>query len=155
MLELPAGATSWVQAGTGGLPNVAVYGLTVSDSGQVLLAATHGRGAYSLELPPPSPPPPAETSPTAKLKKIKSIRARKKAKIKGKATDDGGIASVTLKFGDHKKTHPKLKSNGTFKVKHRYRKAGKYTVKLKVVGVEGKTATAKAKVKVKKHKKRK
>ena len=50
VLRLPAGATQWVQAGTG-LPRVAVYGLTLGQDGSVLYAATHGRGAYVLGLP--------------------------------------------------------------------------------------------------------
>ncbi len=50
VLRLPAGSTGWQQAGTG-MPRVAVYGLTLSDSGHVLYAATHGRGAYALSLP--------------------------------------------------------------------------------------------------------
>jgi hypothetical protein len=50
VMRLPAGGTSWVRAGTG-LPNVAVYGLTLAQDANVLYAATHGRGAYSLNLP--------------------------------------------------------------------------------------------------------
>jgi len=50
VLRLPAGASAWEQAGTGGLPHVAVYGITLSESGGVLYAATHGRGAYVLHL---------------------------------------------------------------------------------------------------------
>ena len=50
VLRLPSGATQWVQAGTA-LPRVAVYGLTLSEDGAVLYAATHGRGAYRIELP--------------------------------------------------------------------------------------------------------
>jgi hypothetical protein len=52
VLRLPAGATAWVQAGSG-LPRVAVYGITLAQSGgtRVLYAATHGRGAYALNLP--------------------------------------------------------------------------------------------------------
>jgi hypothetical protein len=120
----------------------------------VLLAATHGRGAYSLELPPANPPP-NETSPSAKLKKIKAVKLGKKSKIKGSATDDAGVSKATLKFGDgKKKKNVKLNSAGKFNVKHRYHKAGKYKVKLIVVGEEGKTAKAKRNAKVKKaHKK--
>jgi hypothetical protein len=33
------------------LPTAAVYGLTLSQSGNVLYAATHGRGAWKLTLP--------------------------------------------------------------------------------------------------------
>jgi hypothetical protein len=152
VLELPAGATQWIDAGAGGLPHVATYGLTISQDGQVLLAATHGRGAYSLELPPATPPP--ETSPSAKLKKIKPVKLGKKSKIKGSAADDAGITSVTLKFGDHKHKTVTLNSDGKFNVKHRYRKAGKYKVKLVVVGAENKTAKAKRNAKVKKAHKR-
>jgi hypothetical protein len=50
VLRLPSGATHWESAGTG-LPSVAVYGLTLSQTGHVLYAATHGRGAYALTLP--------------------------------------------------------------------------------------------------------
>ena len=154
VLELPTGATQWINAGSGGLPHVATYGLTIAPDHRVLLAATHGRGAYSLELPPASNPPPNETSPTAKLKKIKPVKLGKKSKIKGRATDDAGISKATLKFGDHKKKNVKLNSEGKFNVKHRYRKAGKYKVKLIVVGEEGKTAKVKRNAKVKKaHKK--
>jgi hypothetical protein len=52
VLRLPNGATHWQDAGSG-LPTAAVYGLTLSQSGHVLCAATHGRGAYSLSLPTP------------------------------------------------------------------------------------------------------
>ncbi|MEY2516512.1 MAG: hypothetical protein QOJ89_3870 [bacterium] len=63
VLRRPSGATQWEQA-AGGLPPVAVFGLTVSGSGRVLYAATHGRGAWRVGLPAvssppfPSPPPP-------------------------------------------------------------------------------------------------
>jgi len=50
VLRLPAGSHQWLRAGTG-MPNVAVYGLTLSSSAHVLYAATHGRGAYVLHLP--------------------------------------------------------------------------------------------------------
>ena len=52
VLRLPVGATAWEQAGSG-LPTVAVYGSTLAQSGNtpVLYAATHGRGAYALNLP--------------------------------------------------------------------------------------------------------
>jgi hypothetical protein len=52
VLRLPNGASHWENAGTK-LPSVAVYGLTLSQSGRVLYAATHGRGAWALSLPTP------------------------------------------------------------------------------------------------------
>jgi hypothetical protein len=149
VLQLPAGSSEWVQAGSG-LPKVATYGLTLSDSGRVLYAATHGRGAYSIPLPQVNPP---DTSPKATLKKVKAVRLGKKSKFRGSATDDAGIDSARLKFGDHKSATVKLRDNGTFKLKHRYRKAGKYTARLIVIGKEGKKATAERKVRVKPKKK--
>ncbi len=41
-----AGSTNWVA--TPGLPQVAVYGLTLDPSNQTLYAATHGRSIWKL-----------------------------------------------------------------------------------------------------------
>ncbi len=140
VLELPAGSKQWVEAGKG-LPKVATYGLTVSDSGRVLWAATHGRGAFSLKLP--------KTKPTAKLKKIHPVKRGKRAKIRGRATDPGAVTKATIRFGDGKKARVKLRKDGRFKLRHRYRKAGTHRVTLSVTGYEGKTKKATRKVKVK------
>ena len=56
VMKLADGATTWTVAGTG-LPNVEVAGLTIvpsvdrRSSQRVLYAATHGRSAWSLQLP--------------------------------------------------------------------------------------------------------
>jgi hypothetical protein len=47
---LTSGGTSWVPA-AGGLPPVATYGLTIDPTARILYAATHGRGAWRLQLP--------------------------------------------------------------------------------------------------------
>ena len=44
-----SGNTTW-QPAAGSLPPVAVYGLTIDLPGRVLYAATHGRGAWRLDL---------------------------------------------------------------------------------------------------------
>lgn len=49
VLLLASGSTSWVTAAPG-LPTVAVYSLTLSSAGRVLYAATHGRGAWRVDL---------------------------------------------------------------------------------------------------------
>ncbi len=46
---LRPGVTQWVPA-AGSLPPVAVYGLTIDSNARVLYAATHGRGAWKLDL---------------------------------------------------------------------------------------------------------
>ena len=46
---LRAGDTQWVPA-AGSLPPVAVYGLTIDSNARILYAATHGRGAWRLDL---------------------------------------------------------------------------------------------------------
>jgi hypothetical protein len=50
VLRLAAGGNAWQTAGSG-LPMVDVPGLTISTHARVLYAATHGRGAYVLQLP--------------------------------------------------------------------------------------------------------
>ncbi|GAC1481381.1 MAG: hypothetical protein NVS2B12_36460 [Ktedonobacteraceae bacterium] len=47
--RLRENSQKWVPAAFG-LPTVAVYGLTLSESGRVLYAATHGRGAWVLNI---------------------------------------------------------------------------------------------------------
>jgi hypothetical protein len=49
VFSLPAGGTSWGEAAPG-LPNVEVAGLTIVPSERVLYAATHGLGAWRLNL---------------------------------------------------------------------------------------------------------
>jgi hypothetical protein len=46
---LKSGGSQWVPA-AGSLPPVAVYGLTIDSNARVLYAATHGRGAWRLNL---------------------------------------------------------------------------------------------------------
>jgi hypothetical protein len=46
---LASGGSTWVPAGAG-LPPVATYGLTIDRASRSLYAATHGRGAWSLQL---------------------------------------------------------------------------------------------------------
>jgi hypothetical protein len=46
---LRKGDSIWVPA-AGNLPAVAVYGLTIDSNARALYAATHGRGAWSLDL---------------------------------------------------------------------------------------------------------
>jgi len=46
---LAAGTATWAPA-AGGLPPVAVYGLAIDSASRVLYAATHGRGAWQLDL---------------------------------------------------------------------------------------------------------
>ncbi len=46
---LAAGTTSWVEAASG-MPNVEVAGLTIVPGAGILYAATHGQGAWRLNL---------------------------------------------------------------------------------------------------------
>ena len=48
-LLLLSGAAAWAPA-AGGFPPVAVYGLRINAGARVLYAATHGRGAWKLDL---------------------------------------------------------------------------------------------------------
>jgi len=50
VMKLPNAAAAWVSAGTG-MPMVEVSGLTIIPSARILYAATHGRSAWSMQLP--------------------------------------------------------------------------------------------------------
>jgi len=50
VMKLPSGNTTWVSAGTG-MPMVEVAGLTIVPAARILYAATHGRSAWSMQLP--------------------------------------------------------------------------------------------------------
>ena len=50
VLRRASGDTAWTDA-AGGLPPVATYGLTIDSGARVLDAASHGRGAWVLDLP--------------------------------------------------------------------------------------------------------
>ena len=50
VMKLANTATSWAVAGAG-LPMVEVAGLTIVPSARILYAATHGRSAWSFQLP--------------------------------------------------------------------------------------------------------
>ena len=171
VLKLPSGSSAWVDSGTG-LPTAAVYGLSLAQSGRVLYAATHGRGAYALSLPstdscpPPSPAPTPSSNPTnptpkpnpgtakASLKRIGAVKLGHKTTIRGSASADGGVASVTLNFGDGRSRTLKLGQDGAFKVSYRYRKAKTFKVKLSVAGRGGESARTSRNTHVKpKHKK--
>ncbi len=50
VMKLSNGGSVWATAGTG-LPMVEVSGLTIVSSARILYAATHGRSAWSMQLP--------------------------------------------------------------------------------------------------------
>ncbi len=154
VLELPAGSTEWVEAGNG-LPKVAVYGLTLAEDGRTLFAATHGRGAYSLQLPKVTPPPPPgpTTRPKVRLKPIKPVRLGHRSRFHGAVRDPAGIQSAFVKFGDGSSKKVTIRKDATFKLHHRYHKARRFHVRLVAIGSEGTKATAdrNARVKPRKH----
>jgi hypothetical protein len=147
VLRRATGSTTWQQAAPG-MPQVAIYGLTLSESGRVLYAATHGRSAYALKLaaPPggggggggggtatptptptvtatPTPAPPGSTPPdTAKpkltLSKVKTVRRPARSVVRGRATDKGGVRSVRIRWGD-----------GTKRTTAKLSTAGRFTVR--------------------------
>jgi hypothetical protein len=86
--ELAPGSSTWNTAGTG-LPGTSVFGLTVSDSGRVLYAATHGRGAYRLSLPLPPPP---HNPPTGAIHGPTTLELGRKATFTATGSASGGGA---------------------------------------------------------------
>ena len=88
-------------------------------------------------------------------KLLERVQPAGTALIRGTATDPGGVDLARIRFGHGDSKELDLGANGdTFKLKHRYADPGKYTVRLKVVGAEGKQAKYERKANVKKHKRR-
>jgi hypothetical protein len=108
VLRRPSGATQWEEA-AGGLPPVAVYGLTVSSAGRVLYAATHGRGAWRVKLPPApaaaaaaapgtgaNPPPSAASNSTASQTPVPATRRPLIGRLSARR---GATRTVTVQVG--------------------------------------------------------
>jgi PKD domain len=87
--------------------------------------------------------------PTIKIKRIRTVRRGHSTTVRGTITDAGGIKSAKISFGDgsrSKKLH--LSRKGAFKVKHRYRRAKRYRVKVTAVDKAGHKATKTAHARV-------
>ncbi len=64
------------------------------------------------------------------MSKVKTVRRPKRTTVKGRATDASGIRRVRVRWGDGKRTTARLRSSGRFTVKHRYKKAKRYRVRV-------------------------
>jgi hypothetical protein len=164
VLRLPKGSDEWTQAAAN-LPQVAVYGITLAECDGLLYAATHGRSAYVLKLPknngqpckkggPPAaggtaggtgqtPPPSgggatADTKkPTLTLRKVKRVRRPARSVVKGRATDTSGIRRVRVRWGDGKRTTALVSKTGRFTVRHHYKKAKRFTLRVTATDTAG------------------
>ena len=151
----------------GNLPKVATYGLTLSDCDGLLYAATHGRGAWRLAVPkstgpacqtgeptptptptptvtptPTPTPTPDKKKPTLTLSKVKAVRIPKRSTLKGRATDKSGIRRVVIKWGDGRRTTLRnLSKSGRFTVRHRYRKAKLWKIRVTATDKAGNSRT--------------
>ena len=89
-----AGVTpSWTDPGTG-LPNVAVFDVNVSADGQSLMAWTHGRGAWSLQVGAPPPPPPSSVYQQVTPFRVWDTRASSQVNCPGGCTLGAGGSHV-------------------------------------------------------------
>jgi hypothetical protein len=87
--------------------------------------------------------------PTIKLRKIKTVRLGSKTTVRGTITDAGAIKKATLRWGDGSKTAKlHLGRNGGFTVRHRYKKAKPFTIKVTAIDLAHNKATKKAHTKV-------
>jgi hypothetical protein len=89
-------------------------------------------------------------APTLAVKKVKTVRRPRRSTIKGRATDSGGLARVTVRFGDGKRTRAHLTRSGRFTVRHRYAHARRYKLTVSAVDKAGNTRTVHRTVRVRK-----
>jgi hypothetical protein len=85
---------------------------------------------------------------TVKLRRIKPVKLGQRSTISGTITAAARIKSVRISFGDGSRKTVHVGRHGKFTVKHRYRKAKTYKVKITVTDKAGykTTKTVRAKV---------
>jgi PKD domain len=71
------------------------------------------------------------------VRRIKRVRRPHRSTVAGRATDAGGIARLTVRFGDGKRRRVDVGRSGRFTVRHRYREAGEYQLTLTAVDRAG------------------
>lgn len=87
--------------------------------------------------------------PTIKLRKIKPVKLGQKSVVRGTITDASGIKKATLSWGDGSKAVKlHLGRGGSFTIRHRYKKAKTFQVKVTASDHAGHRATKKARAKV-------
>jgi hypothetical protein len=61
--------------------------------------------------------------------------------VKGRITDAGGVRSVTIRWADGKRGTVRLRADGSFTARHRYKKAGLYRITIAAVDKAGNRTT--------------
>jgi hypothetical protein len=130
---------SWSRFGTG-LPAVSVHDLEISEDGSLARIATHGRGVWELEIPPPGNRPPLVTllSPGASIR----ITAGETVEFAGRLSDEdaGDDVAGTWTFPDTWETV--RIGRGETTISHTFRRAGIFPVSLTAVDRSGATASS-------------
>ena len=132
------GGGNWQRFGTG-LPAVSVHDLEISADASLLRIATHGRGAWELEIPPAGNRPPAValTAPAAPA----SVPVGSTVSFAGRLTDAdaGDPVSGVWTFPDTWETVPV--GGGDSTVAHTFRRTGVFPVSLTAEDGRGATAS--------------
>jgi hypothetical protein len=76
------------------------------------------------------------------------VRRPKRTTVKGRARDASGIRRVRVRWGDRKRTTARLRSDGRFTVKHRYKKAKRYRIRVTATDNAGNSATKRVSARV-------
>ena len=72
---------------------------------------------------------------------MRTVRLGAATILKGRITDAGGLRSLTIRWGDGKRTTARLRSDGSFTARHGYRKAGRYRITIAAVDKAGNRTT--------------
>jgi photosystem II stability/assembly factor-like uncharacterized protein len=129
---------AWSRFGTN-LPAVSVHDLEISGDGSLARIATHGRGVWELELPPPGNRPPLVTliSPSAAVRRS----VGETVEFTGRLADEdaGDAVTGTWTFPDTWETASIGRGEST--ISHAFRRAGVFPVSLTAVDESGATAS--------------
>jgi hypothetical protein len=124
VLRRPAQATAWEQAASG-LPLASVTNIVLRSDGRALYAATYGRAAWRLALPP-----------VARITGPDTLRKGRSAVYDGSQSKAFGGAPVTYRWTLPDGSHPSTPS-----VRYKATDTGDTDVTLTVRGSDGRTAT--------------
>ncbi len=129
---------SWVRFGTG-LPAVSVHDLRISEDASIVRVATHGRGAWELEVPAPEnrPPVAALVAPGGSA----TVALGSTVAFASRVTDEDAGDSLTgvWTFPDTWETLETRGGDAT--VRHAFRRTGVFPVSLTARDTAGATAT--------------
>jgi PKD domain-containing protein len=104
---------------------------------RVTATDTHGLSRTAEKPVTISPRAGDSVKPRLSVGKVKTVRRPRSSAISGRVIDAGGVARLTVRFGDGTSRRVHVGRQGRFKVRHRYGAAGRYDVTVTAIDNAG------------------